>query len=122
MSASPIALLYQDSHLLVADKPAGLLTVPGKGPDRQDCLINRLLPRYPNSRIVHRLDQPTSGLVIIPQSHQALRHIGRQFEQRQVDKRYIAEVRSEEHTSELQSREKLVCRLLLEKKKNSKNH
>lgn len=92
MTDSPIALHHRDSHLLVADKPAGLLTVPGKGPDKQDCLLNRLLPRYPNSRIVHRLDQPTSGLVIIPQSHQALRHIGRQFEQRQVDKRYIAEV------------------------------
>src|SRR5690606_8281122 len=92
MSASPIALLYQDSHLLVADKPAGLLTVPGKGPDKQDCLINRLLPGYPNSRIVHRLDQPTSGLVVIPQSYEALRHIGQQFEQRQVSKRYFAVV------------------------------
>jgi len=92
MTASTITLLYQDRHLLVADKPAGLLSVPGKGEDKQDCLINRLLLHYPNSRVVHRLDQPTSGLVLVPQSYDALRHLGRQFEQRQVSKRYIAVV------------------------------
>lgn len=85
-----VAILWQDEHLLVVNKPPGLLTVPGRGPDKQDCLINRLLPAYPNSRIVHRLDQPTSGLVIVPQGYEALKHIGRQFEQRQVSKRYIA--------------------------------
>ncbi len=92
MTAATITLLHRDAHLIVADKPAGLLTVPGKGAEKQDCLINRLLAHYPNSRVVHRLDQPTSGLVVVPQSYEALRHLGRQFEQRQVGKRYIAVV------------------------------
>lgn len=83
-------ILYSDSDLLVVDKPPGLLTVPGKGPDKQDCLINRLLPGFPNARIVHRLDQPTSGLVIIPLGYEPQRHIARQFEQRQVGKCYTA--------------------------------
>ena len=87
-----LELVYQDDDLLVAHKPAGLLTVPGRGPDKQDCLINRLLVSHPNSRVVHRLDQATSGLVIIPQCHAALRHIGAQFEQRQVSKTYLAVV------------------------------
>lgn len=77
---------------MIANKPSGLLTVPGRGPEKQDCLISRLLVSHPNSRIVHRLDQPTSGIVIVPQSYEALRHIGRQFETRQVGKRYIAVV------------------------------
>ncbi|WP_027331217.1 RluA family pseudouridine synthase [Marinimicrobium agarilyticum] len=85
-------VVYQDSALLVVEKPAGLLTVPGRGPDKQDCLINRILPHYPNARIVHRLDQPTSGLVIIPLGYEPQKHLARQFEQRQVHKRYIAVV------------------------------
>ncbi|WP_041523577.1 RluA family pseudouridine synthase [Gilvimarinus agarilyticus] len=87
-----VPLAYQDDAFIVANKPPGLLTVPGRGPDKQDCLINRLLVSHPNSRVVHRLDQPTSGLVIVPQSYEALRHIGRQFETRTVSKRYIAVV------------------------------
>lgn len=87
-----IEILWQDEHLLVVNKPPGLLTVPGRGPEKQDCLINRLLVPHPNSRIVHRLDQPTSGIVIVPQSYTALKHIGRQFETRQVSKEYIAVV------------------------------
>src|SRR5690625_1972877 len=79
-------VLHRCDAYLVVDKPAGLLTVPGKGPEKQDCLINRLLPAYPNARIVHRLDQPTSGLVVVPLGDEPLRSIGRQFEQLQVAK------------------------------------
>lgn len=89
---SPLSIVYADEDLLVVDKPAGLLTVPGKGPDKHDCLINRVLAGYPNARIVHRLDQPTSGLVIIPLSYESQRHIARQFEQRAVRKVYTAVV------------------------------
>lgn len=85
-------IVYSDNDLLVVDKPPGLLTVPGKGPDKQDCLISRLLVPYPNARIVHRLDQPTSGLVIIPLNHPTQRHIARQFELREVGKAYTAVV------------------------------
>lgn len=87
-----IPIVWQDADLLVVNKPPGLLTVPGRGPDKQDCLINRLLTDYPNSRIVHRLDQPTSGLVLVPQNHHAHKTLGKQFETRQVHKEYIAVV------------------------------
>ncbi|MDO3386580.1 RluA family pseudouridine synthase [Gilvimarinus sp. SDUM040013] len=87
-----VSIIWQDADLLVVNKPSGLLTVPGRGPDKQDCLINRLLVDYPNSRIVHRLDQPTSGLVLVPQNHHAHKTLGKQFEQRQISKRYLAVV------------------------------
>lgn len=104
-----VDILWQDEHLLVVNKPSGLLTVPGRGPDKQDCLISRLLVSHPNSRIVHRLDQPTSGLVIVPQSYEALKHIGRQFETRQVSKQYIAVVAGllEQDTGEIEL--PLIC-------------
>lgn len=92
MSAPLPPIIHACDAFLVVDKPSGLLTVPGKGPEKQDCLINRLLPHYPNARIVHRLDQPTSGLVIVPLGYEPLRHIARQFEQRQVSKTYQAVV------------------------------
>lgn len=85
-------IIYADDTLLVVNKPAGLLTVPGRGPEKQDCLINRLLVPYPNARIVHRLDQATSGLVVIPLGYEAQKHLARQFEQRLVHKCYTAVV------------------------------
>ena len=85
-------IIYADDTLLVVNKPAGLLTVPGRGPEKQDCLINRLLVPYPNARIVHRLDQATSGLVLIPLGYEAQKHLARQFEQRLVHKCYTAVV------------------------------
>lgn len=86
----PIPIIYQDEQLLVVNKPSGLLTVPGRGPDKQDCLINRLLEDFPNGRIVHRLDQATSGLVIIALSYESQRELSKLFEQRKVAKSYIA--------------------------------
>ncbi|MBU2884148.1 RNA pseudouridine synthase [Gilvimarinus agarilyticus] len=91
-TAHSIPIVWQDNDLLVVNKPSGLLTVPGRGPEKQDCLINRLLVDFPNSRIVHRLDQPTSGLVLIPQNHHAHKTLGRQFETRTISKQYIAVV------------------------------
>lgn len=87
-----IDILHSDRHLLVISKAPGLATVPGKGEDKQDSVIKRLLVHYPNSRVVHRLDQPTSGILLIPQSHEALSHLGRQFAERAVKKRYVAVV------------------------------
>ncbi|MDQ2077998.1 RluA family pseudouridine synthase [Marinimicrobium sp. ABcell2] len=92
MSTALPDILHRCDAFLIVDKPAGLLTVPGKGPEKWDCLINRLLPAYPNARIVHRLDQPTSGLLVVPLGYEPLRHIGRQFEQREVSKTYQAVV------------------------------
>lgn len=86
------SIVYTDSELLVIDKPYDLLTVPGRGIENQDCLINRVIGEQPNARIVHRLDYATSGLVIIPLSYEAQKSISRQFELRSTDKQYVAVV------------------------------
>jgi tRNA pseudouridine32 synthase/23S rRNA pseudouridine746 synthase len=49
--------IHEDEHLLVLEKPSGLLSVPGRGPEKQDCLSKRVQDRYPEALIVHRLDQ-----------------------------------------------------------------
>lgn len=85
-----ISILYQDEHLLIVDKPANLLTVPGRGADKQDCLITRLNKSYPNARIIHRLDMATSGIVVTALSHQAQAAMGQLFAQRQIKKVYSA--------------------------------
>ncbi len=85
-------LVYIDDAVLVVDKPAGLLTVPERGPEKADCLRARLAKDFPEIRLVHRLDRDTSGLVVFALTPQAQAHLGRQFENRVVDKRYIARV------------------------------
>ena len=87
-----INVLHADAHLLVLDKPAGLLSVPGRGPDKQDCLSARVQADFPDALIVHRLDMATSGLVIMARGADAQRQLSRAFEQRQVGKRYEAVV------------------------------
>ncbi|HET6828113.1 MAG TPA: hypothetical protein VFH35_05515, partial [Ramlibacter sp.] len=57
-----LALLHADEHLVVADKPAGLLSVPGRGAGKEDCLASRVQARFADALIVHRLDMATSGL------------------------------------------------------------
>jgi len=83
-------IVYQDTSLLVVDKAPGLLTVPGRLPENKRSLINLLLLKFPNSRVVHRLDQPTSGLLLIPQNQNALSNLAKQFQQRTIHKRYQA--------------------------------
>jgi tRNA pseudouridine32 synthase/23S rRNA pseudouridine746 synthase len=83
-------LVFEDAALLVVDKPAGLLAVPGRGADKQDCLSARLQARWPEARVVHRLDQPTSGLMVFARDAATQRRLGTAFEQREVTKRYIA--------------------------------
>lgn len=90
---------YQDEHLLVLDKPAGLLSVPGRGPDKQDCLIHRALAFWPDALVVHRLDMATSGLLMFARSKEVQRLLGDAFAQRSIDKRYTAIVHGEVTTS-----------------------
>jgi tRNA pseudouridine32 synthase/23S rRNA pseudouridine746 synthase len=85
-------LVYVDEHVLVLDKPAGLLAVPGRGADKQDCLSSRALRLWPDARVVHRLDMATSGLFLMARGLHMQRALGRAFEQREVDKRYEAVV------------------------------
>ena len=63
--ATEIVSLYADDALLVVEKPAGLLSVPGRGDDKQDCLISRVQVDFPDALIEHRLDMGTSGLMVL---------------------------------------------------------
>ena len=88
-----LTLLHQDSELVIADKPSGLLSVPGRGSDKQDCVVNRVKARFPGmieQPAVHRLDMYTSGIMLLARTRNAHRELSRQFEQRRVHKRYVA--------------------------------
>ena len=89
---SAIEPLYADDTLLVFDKPSGLLAVPGRGADKQDCLAVRVQARYPDALIVHRLDMATSGLMVMARGPAAQRALSKAFAAREVNKRYIAVV------------------------------
>lgn len=85
-------LVYADAALLVLNKPAGLLSVPGKGEDKQDCLSSRVQGHYPDALVVHRLDMATSGLMLMARSMAIQRALGALFERREMHKRYVAVV------------------------------
>lgn len=87
-----VRLLHADDSLLVLDKPAGLLSVPGRGEDKQDCLSARVQAAFPDALIVHRLDQATSGLMLMARGAAMQRALSRSFETREVGKRYVAVV------------------------------
>lgn len=92
---TPLVILRQDHELLAVDKPAGLLSVPGKGARLADCLLARVQAVFPEALLVHRLDRDTSGVIVFALSPHAQRHLGLQFEKRQMRKLYIAEVAGE---------------------------
>ena len=87
-----IELVHVDSRLLLLNKPAGLLAVPGRGEDKQDSLSRRVQQLYPDALIVHRLDMATSGLMLMARGLEAQRALSKLFETRQVYKRYVAVV------------------------------
>lgn len=87
---TPLAILHADDDIVVVDKPAGLLSVPGRGPERADCLIARLRAEFPSVLLVHRLDLDTSGVIVFALTPQAQVHLGQQFENRRTQKRYVA--------------------------------
>jgi tRNA pseudouridine32 synthase/23S rRNA pseudouridine746 synthase len=89
----PLAVLHADHEVLLVDKPAGLLSVPGKTPDLADCLLARVQAVFPTALLVHRLDRDTSGVMIFALTPHAQRHLGLQFEHRQTKKTYVARVR-----------------------------
>ena len=88
----PLQILHEDHEVLVVDKPTGLLSVPGKGAHLSDCLLSRVQAAFPTALLVHRLDRDTSGVMIFALSQHAQRHLGLQFEKRQVKKTYVARV------------------------------
>lgn len=89
-AASSVVILHQDAHLIVLDKPANLLAVPGRGEENHDSLSVRVQCLFPDALIVHRLDMGTSGLMVMARTPQAQRRLGDAFARRQVHKRYVA--------------------------------
>lgn len=87
-----ISVIFEDGALLVLDKPAGLLSVPGKGEGKQDCLSARVQARFPDALVVHRLDMATSGLMVMARGVQAQRNLSMAFASRHILKRYCAVV------------------------------
>ena len=86
-------IIFKDNDILIVSKPAGLLSVAGRGEDLKDCLVSRVQKDIcADARIVHRLDMDTSGIMIFARTPAALKHIGRQFEKRAVNKVYRAHV------------------------------
>ncbi len=89
---SQLDILYEDAYLLIVNKPAGLLSVPGRGDDKQDCLISRVQLTHPTALIVHRLDMATSGILVLALDKETHRLLSQQFQQRVIAKQYIAVV------------------------------
>jgi tRNA pseudouridine32 synthase/23S rRNA pseudouridine746 synthase len=88
-----IDIIYQDEALLIVDKPAKLLSVPGRGPDKQDCLISRLISQgYSDALIVHRLDYATSGVMVVARSKPMHKALSILFQNREISKSYQAVV------------------------------
>lgn len=85
-------IIYEDDSLLVFDKPTGLLSVPGRGPEHADSLASRVQACFPDALIVHRLDMATSGLIVMARGKEMERRLSIAFQQRQVVKRYVAVV------------------------------
>ena len=88
-----IDIVYSDDYLVVVEKPSGLLSVPGRGPDMQNCVVNQLKELYPNCMeqpSVHRLDMDTSGLLVLALDKETQRKLSIKFQKREVKKSYIA--------------------------------
>jgi tRNA pseudouridine32 synthase/23S rRNA pseudouridine746 synthase len=84
------SVLFSDAFLVVVDKASGLLSVPGIGPEKADCLVSRLQGAFPGARIVHRLDRDTSGVIALARDAETHRQLSMAFEARRVDKSYEA--------------------------------
>ena len=87
-----IEIVTIDETFLVVNKPSGLLSVPGRGPDKADCLSARVQAEFSGALVVHRLDMETSGLMVFARTLDAQRALNRAFEQRLVEKYYVAVV------------------------------
>jgi tRNA pseudouridine32 synthase/23S rRNA pseudouridine746 synthase len=87
---TPLDILHEDAAIIVLNKPAGLLTVPGKLENRLDCLVTRLQAARWDALTVHRLDCDTSGVIIFARTKQAQGFLGQEFEHRRAQKAYIA--------------------------------
>ena len=106
---SQFDLIFADSDILVVNKAPDLLSVPGRGPDKQDCLIHRVQAVYPDALAVHRLDMATSGLLLMARGAAMHRQLSMLFQERQVAKRYIAVVAGQLATETGEINLPLIC-------------
>ncbi|VGO17827.1 Ribosomal large subunit pseudouridine synthase A [Pontiella desulfatans] len=85
-----LEIIYQDEAFIAVNKPTGMLSVPGRGPDKQDCCLARVQAEFPEALMVHRLDMDTSGLMLFARSLEVQRNLSLQFEKREIHKTYVA--------------------------------
>jgi tRNA pseudouridine32 synthase/23S rRNA pseudouridine746 synthase len=83
-------IIFKDRHLVLFDKPSGLLSVPGIGPEKADCMASRAAEAVSGARIVHRLDRDTSGVILMARDADTHRELSRQFHDREIGKQYQA--------------------------------
>lgn len=88
----PLEILHHDAQILAVNKPAGLLSVPGRGEHLSDCLLSRVQLAFPEALLVHRLDRDTSGVMVFALTPHAQRHLSMQFEKRTARKVYVARI------------------------------
>lgn len=84
--SGPLSILHEDRELVAVEKPAGLLSVPGRGADLADCLLARVQLAFPDALLVHRLDRDTSGVMVFALTAHAQRYLSMQFENRMTKK------------------------------------
>ena len=89
---SGLDIIYQDQYLIAVSKPAGLLSVPGRGEDKADSMATRVQSEYADALVAHRLDRDTSGLLVLPRGAAMHRRISLMFEKREMEKSYVAVV------------------------------
>jgi tRNA pseudouridine32 synthase/23S rRNA pseudouridine746 synthase len=87
-----LRVVWADAALIAIDKPSGVLAVPGRGDDKQDCLSRRVQAQWPDAQVVHRLDMATSGLMLFARGAAMQRRLSEAFAARQVHKEYVAVV------------------------------
>lgn len=85
-------ILYQDAHIMVVNKPSGLLSVPGRLDEHKDSIMTRIQRDFPQAESVHRLDMATSGVMVVALNKAAERELKRQFREREPQKQYIARI------------------------------
>ena len=85
-----VYVVYVDNAFVVLNKPSGMLSVPGRGPEKQDCLSSRVQTLFADALVVHRLDMATSGLLVMARGAVVQRRLNGAFAQREVHKRYVA--------------------------------
>ena len=90
---SVVQIVHEDPDFVVVEKASGFLSVPGRGPEKSDCVCARIRERYPHcipNPEVHRLDMDTSGLMVLALKVETQRHLSEQFRLRRTRKRYTA--------------------------------